>query len=115
MAKLLNKVNNRELIAELEVADSFLNRMIGLLGRANLRKEQGLWIHRCNSVHTVGMKFPIDVVFVDRGLKVRAIKKGLKPNRLAGPVFGASSVFELASGCAEALEIKVGDQLYVGD
>ena len=112
--KLINMTNKSELIPKLEVADTFITRMVGLLGRKSLAKDQALWILRCNSIHTFGMKFSIDAVFVDKSLKVKAIKSSIKPTRLLLPVWGASSVFEMASGRAVELNINIGDQLHVG-
>lgn len=106
--------NNQSLIPHLEEARGFLSRGKGLLGRTHLPQDGGLWIHRCNSIHTFFMKFPIDCVFVDKNLTVKAIYSDVKPWRLLLPVWGASSVFELASGTASRMSIQVGDQLYVG-
>lgn len=114
MAKLMNTTNNRTLIADLEVASTFLSRGKGLLGRTNLPAEKALWIHHCNSIHTFFMKFAIDCVFVDKNLKVRAIRKDVRPWRLVLPVWGAASVIEMASGTVSNENVSVGDQLYVG-
>ena len=114
MTALLNKTTNQELIANLEVAKTFWSRGKGLLGRSSLAEEQALWIHQCNSIHTCFMKFAIDCVFVDKNLKVKAIYRDVKPWRLVLPIWGASSVIEMASGTSSKLKISVGDQLYVG-
>lgn len=114
MRWLESKTNNQRLISYLEVADSFITRGKGLLGHASLGEDSGMWIHRCNSVHTFFMKFSIDCIFVDKNLKVKKIYKNVKPWRLVSPVWGANSVFELAEGTANRMNIRVGDQLYVG-
>ncbi len=114
MAILKNATKDQLLIPHLEVAKSFRARGKGLLGRASLAAESGMWIHRCNSIHTFFMKFPIDCIFVDRNLKVKAIYPDVQPWRLLLPIFGASSVIELASGTTSRLSIQVGDQLHVG-
>lgn len=111
---LESKTNNQRLIPNLEVADGFRSRGKGLLGRSKLNEDAGMWIHRCNSIHTFFMKFSIDCVFVDKKLKVKAIYTDVKPWRLILPVWGASSVFEMASGSVARMHICVGDQLYVG-
>jgi uncharacterized membrane protein (UPF0127 family) len=111
---LESKTKNQRLISRLEVAESFLSRGKGLLGHERLNEDSGMWIHRCNSIHTFFMKFPIDCIFVDKNLKVKAIYKDVRPWRLVPPVWGARSVFELASGAATKMNISVGDQLYVG-
>lgn len=105
---------NQTLVPHLEEARDFWSRGKGLLGRKTLGADAGLLIRRCNSIHTFFMQFPIDCVFVDRNLKVRAIYHDVRPWRLLLPVWGASSVIELASGTASRVNIKVGDQLHVG-
>lgn len=90
------------------------SRMKGLLGRTHLAKEHALWLAPGNSIHTFFMKFPIDVVFVDRHLRVKKVYQQVQPGRLIWPVLGASSVFELAAGVANPDKISVGDQLHVG-
>lgn len=114
MATLINKTTDQILIPHLEVAETFWRRGRGLLGRTSLPEAQALWIPRCNSIHTFFMKFSIDCVFVDRHLKVKAIYEDVHPGRLLLPVWGASSVFEMAAGEARRLKVHVGDQLYVG-
>lgn len=114
MAVLENKSTNAKLVENLEVAKNFWTRGKGLLGRKSLAQDQALWIHRCNSIHTCFMQFSIDCVFVDKSLKVKAIYQDVKPWRLVPPVWGASSVIEMASGTSSKLKISVGDQLYVG-
>ncbi len=114
MKKLENSTTKTTLIPNLEVADDMRTRGVGLLGRSSLAEDHALWILRCNSIHTFFMKFAIDCVFVDKNLKVKAIYKDVKPWRLLLPVWGARSVFEMASGVSSKLNIRVGDQLNVG-
>lgn len=114
MAVLKNLTTNQTLVPHLDVAKTFWSRGKGLLGRASLPAQEALWIHRCNSIHTFFMKFSIDCVFVDKNLQVKAIYKEIPPGRLIAPVWGASSVIEMAAGSATSMKISVGDQLYVG-
>ncbi|MGE5085504.1 MAG: DUF192 domain-containing protein [Bacillota bacterium] len=114
MMKLENITTQQKLIPNLEVAKSFTSRGKGLLGRSSLAEDRALWIHHCNSIHTFFMKFAIDCVFVDKNLKVKAVFQDVKPWRLILPVWGASSVIEMASGMSSKLKISVGDQLNVG-
>lgn len=114
MAVLENKTKNLTIASQLEIADNFFNRGVGLIGRKSFSPEQGLWIHRCNSVHTCFLNFAIDCVFVDKALKVKAVKKSVNPWRIVLPIWNASSVFELPAGTIHRLQIQEGDQLYVG-
>lgn len=114
MAVLMNIDTEQTLITNLEVAQDFHSRGKGLLGRESLSADQALWIHRCNSIHTFFMKFAIDCVFLDKNLKVRAIRENVVPWRLVLPIWGARSVIEMASGTVNKMKVNVGDQLYVG-
>ncbi len=111
--KLYSKSTAKTLVPKLEVATSFWARTKGLLGRKELPADQALWIHRCNSIHTFFMQFPIDLVFVDRQMVVRKTYSRVKPNRLVLPVLWATSVIELSPGFLEANPITVGEQLHV--
>lgn len=112
--QLTNKTTNQVLVSELKVATHFWERMRGLLGTQSLSAHEGLWIHRCNSIHTFFMKYPIDVVFLNRDLQVKEVRKQIEPNRVLLPIWGASSVVELKAGVAEQLQIRKGDTLHVG-
>ena len=118
--KLLNKSKNIEVAHTLREARSFWQRTKGLLGENALPSGSALLIQGsrfipCNSIHTLFMRFPIDVVFVDRKLVVRAIYQDLGPWRLTWPAAGASSVFELPAGTLKKTSVEIGDQLHVGD
>jgi hypothetical protein len=114
MAVLKSETKNLQLISDLEVAATEWARGKGLLGRKSLGAEQALWIRRCNSIHTLFMKFTIDCVFLDKQLRVKAIYSEVKPFRLVWPVWGASSVIEFPAGRAKQLNLEIGEQLNVG-
>ena len=113
MAKLLNSAE-KVLLSDLQIADRMWSRMKGLLGTESLAEHSGLWIHRCNSIHTFFMKYSIDCVFVDSKLQVKALIKDVGPGRMLLPVWGAKSVIEMKSGSIDKMELRVGDQLHVG-
>jgi uncharacterized protein len=92
------------------LADKPWSRMRGLLGRSGLGREEGLLLKPCGSVHTLFMRFPIDVVFLDRELSVVAVRPELRPWRTAG-ARGAKVTLELAAGEAARLGIEPGLQL----
>ncbi len=97
------------------VADSFLTRLIGLLGRRRLETDTGLWILPSSGVHTFGMLFPIDVIALDRRLFVCAVWPKLGPFRISGVSWRIRSVVELPSGSIQRADIQRGDQLEVLD
>ena len=81
--------------------------MRGLLGRDGLPQGEGLLIKPCGSVHTFFMRFPIDVVFLDRELSVLAVRPEVRPWRTAG-TRGGKVVLELGAGEAARLGIAPG-------
>ena len=111
--KAINTANNNELADDLVLADTLLRRMRGLLGRKALVRGEGLWIKPCNGVHTFGMRFPIDVVFLDRQLRVIAVTQSLPPNRLTRMYINAASVLELPSGTTEHTATVTGDRISI--
>jgi len=74
--------NGRVWVARVEVAATHLQRMRGLLGRRELPVGHGLLIESCGSIHTLGMRFPIDVIFLDQAWQVRRICRMVQPGRL---------------------------------
>src|SRR5206468_12898474 len=92
------------------IADRPLARMRGLLGRRELPPGEGIYIRPASSVHTWFMRFPIDVVFVDRELEVLKVVAELPSWRMAGRR-GARATFELAAGEAAARGVEVGTVL----
>ena len=99
------------LAANVRKAETLKDRMIGLLGRNALPEDEGLWIVPCKSVHTIGMKFPIDVIFIDKSLSVVRVVHALSPGRMTRIFLTAKSVLELAAGVARRHDISLGDRL----
>ena len=108
--KISNLTRQTILAGQVEVADRGAKRRKGLLGRDGLGPGDGLWIVPCESVHTFGMRFAIDLVYVDRKLRVRKVRSGVPPWRLSA-CLSAHSVIELASGAARASRTEPGDTL----
>jgi len=92
------------------VADKPWSRMRGLLGRSELPVGEGLFLKPCGSVHMFFMRFPIDVVFLDRELSVVGVVPGLRPWRMAGRR-GAKAALELPAGEAARRRIEPGERL----
>jgi uncharacterized protein len=93
-----------------EIAAGFGARMRGLLGRAGLEPGTGMLVDREPSVHTFFMRFPIDVVFLNRDRKIVKIAHALGPWRIAGAM-GAAAALELPAGAAAAAGLEQGDVL----
>ncbi len=112
--KLTNQTKKSLLAKNVLLADSFAKRSKGLLGKKSFKKENTLWIKRCQSIHTFFMSFSLDIIFVDKDLKVTNIYLDLKPWRVTPYAFKAKSVFEFTAGTIKPETIAIGDQLYVG-
>ncbi|MGC1782876.1 MAG: DUF192 domain-containing protein [Acidobacteriaceae bacterium] len=108
--KVSNLTRQTVLAERVEVADHGAKRRKGLLGRACLGPGEGLWIVPCESVHTFGMKFPIDLVYIDRKYRVRKVRSAVPSWRLSA-CLSAHSILELAAGAAGATRTVRGDQL----
>jgi len=97
-----------------EVPKSSLARMRGLLGRGGLAPGDGMLLDASPSVHMFFMRFPIDVVFLDRDRMVVAVKHSLRPWRVAG-TRRAVAALELPAGTATAVGVEEGDVLVLED
>jgi len=95
------------------VASTPLARMRGLLARPPLRQGEAMFITPCNMVHTLGMGYPIDVVFLGRDGLVLKVAPHVGPRRMRG-CLRAHSVLELAAGEAARQAIAPGMSLSVG-
>lgn len=93
-------------------ADTSATRRKGLLGKASLEPGEGLWITPCEAVHTIGMRFRIDVLFLSRDKKVLKIRHAMPSWRLAG-CLQAHSVLELPAGAAQTTGTQPGDRLEI--
>jgi uncharacterized membrane protein (UPF0127 family) len=92
------------------VADTFWTRLRGLIGRKGLAESEGLLIRPSGSVHTFFMRFPIDVVFLDRTDAVVKVVPALRPRRLAA-ARRARRVLELSGGVCARRGLTVGERL----
>jgi uncharacterized membrane protein (UPF0127 family) len=109
--KAVNLTTQRDLASNLETARNMLTRLKGLLGKSSMAPGEALLIKPCNGIHTFGMRFAIDVIFLDRENRVVAVTKDLRPNHLTRLYFRAASVIELPAGTVEATATSVGDEV----
>ena len=109
--RLINQTKHTILAEDVSLADTPLKRIKGLLGRKDFQRGQALIIKPCNCIHTLFMRFPIDVLFVDGNYQVRQTLSSLKPFRLTKIYFKAKLVIELPSGTIKDSLTSVGDQL----
>jgi uncharacterized membrane protein (UPF0127 family) len=105
-----NPARGTVLATRLEVADSGPKRNKGLLGRDGLAAGEGLWIVPCESVHTFFMRFPIDLVYLDRKHRIKGVRNAVGPWRLSA-CLSAHSVLELPAGTIRNTQTQPGDTL----
>jgi uncharacterized membrane protein (UPF0127 family) len=107
-----NRTRDTVLGESVEVADTSEKRRVGLLKHARLDSGSGLWIDPCESVHTFFMKFPIDLVYLDKHQKVRKVRHAVPPWRLSA-CLTAHSILELPAGTARKSGTLPGDELSI--
>lgn len=92
------------------VAQGFWRRGLGLLGRSGLAPGEGLILEPCGSIHTFGMRFPIDALHLDRDGRCLAVARALAPGRLGPLRRGVRIVIELPAGTDAAT--LAGDRIH---
>jgi uncharacterized membrane protein (UPF0127 family) len=107
-----NQTRHTVLGESVEVADTNKKRRVGLLKHVRLDPGSGLWIVPCESVHTFFMKFPIDLVYLDKHRKVRKVRHAVPPWRLSA-CLTAHSILELPAGTAKNSGTQRGDELSI--
>ena len=106
-----NRTRESILGSNVLLADTPRSRRVGLLHHDALLSGEGLWLYPTQAIHTFGMRFPIDVAFLDRNLRVKRVYHDLLPFRLTSLVWGARSALELPSGSLARTGTTVGDEL----
>ena len=109
--RVVNATRNAVLAERADLADSFLGRARGLLGRSALAPGEGLVIRPCNVVHTVGMTVSIDVIHLDADSRVLRVVADLRPWRFGPLVRGSRVVVELPAGTTSATGTEQGDAI----
>lgn len=109
--RVVNRTRDIVLGDKVRTARTLLSRLVGLLGTAAIADGEGLWIVPCRGVHTLGMRYPIDVAFLDARGVVIGILEGLPPNRIGRVFRGARGALELRSGILAATGTVPGDRL----
>lgn len=109
--RAVNRDRGTELAKRVETAGSFLTRLRGLRGRPALLAGEALWIVPCRGVHTRGMAFSIDVLYLDASLTILAMEENLPPGRFAPVRWRARTVLELPAGTVERTGTRPGDRI----
>lgn len=96
--KCINAKTGKIIASDLEMKDSYLGRLIGLLGKKGLKKGQGIVLKPCAQIHTCFMRFAIDVVFISKDLKVLKIIKNMGAWHFSPIVLKSLYTLEVAAG-----------------
>ncbi len=107
----VNKTRDRVLGDAIREADTFLLRARGLLRADGLPEGEGLWICPCRSIHSFGMRFEFDALFLDAKWRVVGVYSRFRRNRISGIFRSARGVLELPAGRIESTGTKVGDEI----
>ena len=113
MLKATNITRGTTVGESIELADTSMTRMFGLLGRKGLDVGGGLWIKPSSGVHTFFMRFSIDVIGLDKDLNVIKLWHCLPPFRVTSVSMKLKSVIELPCGAIKAAEVRIGDRLEI--
>ena len=110
-----NKTREQFVATHAKVADGYFSRLVGLLGTTSrwARPGTGLWIVPSHGVHTIGMLYALDLVFLDRDHVVVEVEEHVRPFRISKVSFKADSVLELPVHTVYRTETRVGDQLEI--
>lgn len=110
--KLLQPGSSSQTTAiQVRIADNFVGRLVGLLSHKSLSDTEGLLLVPCAGIHTLGMRFSIDVVFLDRQNKVLGYADDVVPNRIRSAPKGTEKVLEIAQGNRIRTGINLDDYL----
>lgn len=110
--KLLKAYKNDEvLIEEVENANHFFRRFMGLMFRRHIDDNHALLLSPCDEIHTFFMKFDIDTVMLDKDGCVIAIDPAVPPGKVRRRVKNCKKILEMNSGLASRLGLEIGDKL----
>jgi uncharacterized protein len=110
--KVRNETRQTVLAEAADVANTSAKRRTGLLKHERLEPGEGLLIAPCSAIHTFFMKFPIDLVYIDKKRKVRGVRHAVPAWRMSA-CFTAHSVIELPAGTVKRTGTVAGDQLAI--
>lgn len=109
--EVYNETKQRLVAPNVRVGRDLVSQLVGLIGRKELPPGEGLWLPFCSGVHTLFVRFPIDVVLLDSEMQVLALVRDLKPWRATRLFRKARHALELPAGAIAAAGIDLGDRL----
>lgn len=109
--KIVNRTQGTLLGSRVVLADTWWQRFRGFLGRREPSTGDGILLAPCTAIHTFGMGFALDVVFLSEEGRVLDVRRGLRPWRTARGKRGTRYVLEIPPGTIDATGTRVGDEL----
>jgi len=107
-------LNGNEIAKRVSIADTFMKRLKGLLFKKEIDEDEGLLISPCSQVHTFGMKFSIDVLFLSKFGEVISIESSMSPGKISPLIRTCHQVLELKSEIVVKKGIKKGSRIIFG-
>ena len=107
--QILNVTKGVVIARKAQIASSFWQRMKGLLGSRGLSAQEALILKPCSSIHTFFMRFSIDVLFLDKDMRIAKLIQKMPPNRLSPIVWASQVVIELPAGKISQTNTQIGD------
>jgi uncharacterized protein len=110
-----NKTRETFVATEATVANDYFRRLVGLLGKTKrwAKSGRGLWIIPSRGVHTIGMMFPIDLIFLNKNKEVVHVEEHVRPFRISKVSLKTTSVLELPAHTIYPSGTRIGDQLEI--
>src|SRR5690349_11608730 len=110
--RLVNRTRDGQVLAsDVYTVNGYFGRWLGLMGHPGLPPGQALVLEGDNSIHTFFMRFPIDVVFLDKAGRVKHLYHAMRPWRLSRVVFGSRRIVEMPPGVLAATGTAKGDEM----
>ncbi len=107
--RIINLKNNIVLADKVKVANTFLTRLVGLLNRSSLDKGEALILDPSNAIHTLFMRFPIDVLFLDKNNRIIGLIHALQPFRLSPAFYKSVLTIEFPENALKVSQTHLGD------
>ncbi len=110
---VFNRTRESFMSLDTRVADTHLSRLRGLIGRTHMGPDEGLWLVPCQGIHTIGLFFPIDVIYLGVGGEVVHVMENVNPFRLTPIRRNAHSVLEFPIRTVHESQTRVGDEIVI--
>ena len=107
--QIVNVAKGAVIVQKAQIASSLGQRLKGLLGKKSLLVNEGLILKPCASIHTFFMRFPIDVLFLDKNMHIIKLIQNMPPGRFSSTVWGSKMTIELPAGKLSQTNTQVGD------